>query len=87
MKQWGLPIIPRDVPVILAVEYTFKALRKKDIGKFRPRKPDVDNLLKFTCDHLIGLVFSDDAQVVDIRGIKRWGLRDETKIIISAWCE
>lgn len=83
MKQWGLPKIPPEVPVSISVEYTYRALRKKDVGAFRVKKPDVDNLLKFTCDLLIGLILTDDSQVVDIRGIKRWGPRDETKILIQ----
>ena len=35
------------------------------------KKPDIDNLIKFTLDCLNGVVFEDDSQIVDLHLTKR----------------
>lgn len=37
------------------------------------KKPDADNVAKTIADGLNGIVYSDDAQVVDLRVVKRYG--------------
>lgn len=78
---WGLPVIPRESPVCLSVQYNFKALRKSDIGKLRPRRPDADNLIKLLKDAAQGIIFVDDAQVADMRVRKVW--ERESGIIVE----
>lgn len=46
-------------------------------------KPDVDNLLKFVLDSCNGILYKDDAQVVDLHGIKRYGKEPKTIIKID----
>lgn len=79
---WGKPKIPRETPVSLCVEFVFRAAKKKDIGQLRPRRPDIDNLLKLVMDAMQGVVFEDDGQIADVRVMKRWGETSETRIEI-----
>ena len=55
--------------------------RRRGEGRLRPKalsmeetivpiKPDVDNLAKFLLDALTGVLFEDDAQVVELRMFK-----------------
>lgn len=80
---WSRPKIPRDQAVCLEIEFVFKALKKKDIGTYRPRKPDLDNLTKMVMDAANGILYHDDAQVTESRVSKRWGEADETRITVS----
>lgn len=50
----------------------------------KPTKPDVDNLMKATLDPLNGLVWRDDAQIAEASIAKRWGIRDQLIISVSA---
>lgn len=45
---------------------------------------DVDNLAKGALDALNGLAWEDDAQVVDLRVVKRWADVDRTVVAISS---
>jgi len=45
--------------------------------------PDFDNLLKFYCDVLKGIVLEDDAQISDGTGRKRWAERGRTVIKLN----
>jgi Holliday junction resolvase RusA-like endonuclease len=47
------------------------------------QKPDFDNLLKFYCDVLKGIVLEDDCFISDGTGRKRWGERGKTIIKLS----
>jgi len=49
--------------------------RRQDAAmKFCDTKPDIDNIVKVICDALNGVAFKDDAQVVEVKAQKRWGL-------------
>ena len=57
---------PMSGPVLLEVDFFFnppKAMRK-DVPYWRPKRPDLDNLLKTVKDALQPWAFNDDAQVV-----------------------
>lgn len=55
-------------------------------GLLRPTgKPDFDNIGKLACDPLNGIVWNDDAQVVDARIIKSYA--DKPCLMISVWRE
>ena len=47
------------------------------------KKPDVDNLLKMICDCLNGVVWADDRQIVTIRGVKIYGEKPRTEIVVE----
>jgi Holliday junction resolvase RusA-like endonuclease len=44
------------------------------------KKPDLDNLQKFVCDCLNGLVFEDDSQIVEIRAKKIYANNPRTLV-------
>lgn len=41
--------------------------------EIQPGKPDIDNIAKIVLDSFNGVVFEDDAQVYDLKVIKRYG--------------
>ena len=57
---------------------------KANAPKFHIIKPDLDNLEKFVCDCMNGIVFLDDAQVIHISSRKAWADNPITKIIIGS---
>ena len=50
---------------------------------YKTSKPDADNVAKLVSDSLNGIVFNDDAQVVDLRVIKQYGLNAQTRVVIE----
>ena len=62
----------------------------RNSGKLKPsapayptNKPDLDNILKFVCDCFNEILFKDDAQVVSIQAIKRYGDNPRTEITLE----
>jgi len=54
-------------------------------GEILPTKrPDVDNICKLCADALNGIGYHDDAQIVDLHIIKKYGESDEIKIVLKA---
>ena len=54
-------------------------------GEILPTKrPDIDNICKLCADALNGIGYHDDAQIVDLRIIKRYGESDELKIRLKS---
>ena len=47
------------------------------------RRPDLDNLTKPTVDALTGVVWGDDAQIVDLHLRKEFGDRDEVIVTVT----
>ena len=62
--------------------------RKRELmlaHKIRPgKKPDWDNVGKIICDALNGIAYSDDAQIVDGRTIKKYGEVPRVEVFIMA---
>lgn len=55
-------------------------------GKHQPaswclKRPDADNIAKAVLDALNGIAFADDAQVCDVRVVKRWA--DESQVTVK----
>jgi Holliday junction resolvase RusA-like endonuclease len=66
-------VFTKHVPVRLWL--TFQFVRPKS-AKNRPLmvvKPDLDKLVRGVCDALTGVIYHDDAQVVEIIASKRYG--------------
>ncbi len=54
-------------------------------GAIRPTgKPDADNSLKLCADSLNGIVWKDDAQLVDVRVVKRYGAEPGAVLTVEA---
>lgn len=61
--------------------------KKKQGAHYKTSKPDADNVGKIVSDSLNGIVFGDDAQVVDLRVIKQYGLTAQTRVVIDTMQE
>lgn len=57
--------------------------RKVQGAHYKTSRPDADNVGKLVSDSLNGIVFNDDAQVVDLRVIKQYGLAAQTRVVID----
>jgi Holliday junction resolvase RusA-like endonuclease len=69
-----LPVFGKHVPVCLMV--TFHLLRPRTVTKKRHYpvvSPDIDKLMRSTNDALAGIVFVNDAQVVEVGMLKVYG--------------
>ena len=75
----------------LKEQYTEDKLLEKDLKvkiifqyKENRKKIDVDNGFKLLIDSMKGIIFKDDCQIYDLRGIKEIGmLRNEIQIFIE----
>jgi Holliday junction resolvase RusA-like endonuclease len=63
----------------------------RNAGKLKPSAPpypavapDVDKLVRAVCDSLSGIVYRDDAQVVDLVARKRFGEPARAEVIVTA---
>lgn len=79
VDQVGTPVL--DGPLALRVDVTVQIpaswprRRRQDAleGRLRPTgKPDADNVLKLIGDALNGVVWKDDAQLVEVTLVKRY---------------
>ncbi len=71
---------PKDGALAVVVEFVMP--RPKRLPKRLPTPPhtvtpDVDKLARGLCDALTGVVWRDDAQVIDLHGTKRYAEVDE----------
>lgn len=89
-KQWNRPPIEGPLKVRCSFEMPIPkgtskkktwAMLKEEIQ--HTKKPDVDNLLKFSCDCLNGVVFKDDSQIVLLQGGKFYSDTPQTLIMIE----
>jgi len=70
-----------DMPIPSSLS---KIKKKQILGKPHPKRPDIDNCIKFYCDVCNGLLYKDDSQVYNIIATKRYS--DEPKTVIKvAW--
>jgi Holliday junction resolvase RusA-like endonuclease len=82
---------PIETPVIIEIKFFFappKNLYKKRMSHVaRPKKPDIDNLVKTVLDGITQAeVWKDDSLVVDMRAVKLYS-NDNTdeKTTVSIW--
>lgn len=52
-------------------------------GRYKTSRPDADNVGKLISDSLNGIVFVDDAQVVDLKITKLYGPSAETRVTVE----
>ena len=74
------PEHPLDGPVM--VEMTFQFLHPKGAKERRMPavRPDGENLIKGLCDSWNGVLYKDDAQIVDLIVKKRYGDREGVQV-------
>ena len=67
------PKIPIDKPVRLYLWFAYDSKDKKKWSKYKPTRPDVDNITKEFLDAMVkAKFFEDDALVVDLSVIKTY---------------
>src|SRR5271165_3049173 len=84
------PILDEPVSIDIIAEVAIPASwsnRKRNraiIGELRPSgRPDLDNILKQIGDALNGVVFRDDASIVEVRARKVYGLQPKLVITVA----
>lgn len=89
-KQWSRPPIDGPLKVRCSFEMPIpKGSSKKKTQAMieeqirHTKKPDVDNLIKFSCDCLNGVVFKDDSQIILLVGEKFYSEIPKTLIMIE----
>lgn len=70
---------PADGPIILSLAFTLRLPKSRDT---RPRRPDLDKLVRAVLDGLTGVAYHDDAQVISLAATKEYGGSPGVKIIL-----
>lgn len=81
-SQHKLPLF--DGPIHMDITFFMYTARpsKKNLGTYHPKRPDIDNLVKFVLDVANGILFKDDACVASLSAIKIYAEEPRTEIII-----
>lgn len=88
----GAKKFDRSIPVSVDVLAFFgapksaSAAERKAISEgktLHTKKPDADNILKLICDALNGVAWEDDAQIVEMRCEKRYGVAPMVCVIVN----
>ena len=91
-RQYKAP--PLDGPLCVSFIFSFappcswskKKSNEALAGKHQPAvKPDISNLIKFYEDCMNGLIYIDDAQIVEVRARKVYALDAGTKITVEGY--
>ena len=89
-KQWARPVIEGPLRIWCLFEMPIpKGTSKKkmiamDQDKIKHiKKPDIDNLVKFCCDCLNGVVWKDDSLIYSLHGSKMYSTEPKTIITID----
>ena len=85
MRERGLvaPLAAKHVPV--GVVFDFYFARPASIPKKRTRivvKPDLDKVIRATADSLTGILYADDAQIVEMVANKHYGIPERVEISV-----
>jgi Holliday junction resolvase RusA-like endonuclease len=78
------PVKLRIVAMFEVPKSWSKKRQAEAVGTFFTQKPDGDNLAKSLKDGLNRIAWADDAQVADVRVVKRWGRYAETYVQVEA---
>ncbi len=89
-KQWNRPPIEGPLKIRCSFEMPIpkSTSNKKTLAMLKEeikhtKKPDIDNLIKFTCDCLNGVVFKDDSQIIYLAGGKFYSKEPMTLIMLE----
>ena len=75
LQDWTRGLLPAAVPVKLTLDFALPRPASVSARR-RPAptvKPDVDKLARTVLDALTGIVVADDAQIVELAVVKRYG--------------
>jgi Holliday junction resolvase RusA-like endonuclease len=82
VRNVARPWADKHVPVSLCLTFYFE--KPPSVAKKRTEcvvKPDIDKICRSTFDALTGVLFKDDAQVVEIVARKQYGTPERVEII------
>jgi Holliday junction resolvase RusA-like endonuclease len=80
----GALTLRADITVPVASSWPKKRTEQALSGALRPTgKPDADNVLKLLSDALNGVVWRDDAQLVEVMVTKRYGEKPSTILTVG----
>ena len=81
--------LPSSGPISMSITFFMpipkgnsKKRRNEIKGKPHTKRCDLDNLVKFLCDSMNGIIFKDDSQVYCIDATKLWSENPRTQISI-----
>lgn len=82
---------PLETPVALYCYVrlgVYKTYSKKRLeaclnGLERPKKPDLDNVVKAVQDSLNGVIYKDDAQIVSLHATKKYDMNPGIEILVK----
>ena len=76
--------VTKGVPIVLNIVFTFKHQKKSLWGRYKPTRPDLDNLLKNLQDYMTKLgYYADDSQIVVLCASKLYGSKHSIEIEIE----
>lgn len=71
---------PLAVTLVFHMPIPKSLKRKIELGMVHCKKPDIDNLIKFTLDALTGVLFFDDSLVAELIAKKIYSERPGTEV-------
>jgi len=78
---------PMDVPLLATItffmplaKYLRESGRNNLRGKYNPKRPDLDNLIKYILDAANGILYTDDSLIVQIFAKKIWADEGKTEL-------
>jgi Holliday junction resolvase RusA-like endonuclease len=80
---WLMPLAGKHEPVKLSLKFYFA--RPVSIPKKRTEivvKPDIDKIIRATADALTGILYADDAQIVEMQASKHYGTPERVEVSI-----
>jgi crossover junction endodeoxyribonuclease RusA len=80
----SLPLAAQHVAVGVNIVWTLSKPQSAPKSRIWPsRKPDADKLLRATLDALTGILWYDDAQVVEVMAAKRYGAPESVSVQVQ----
>ncbi len=67
-------------PVALNIIFSLRKPKSAKHREYPTCRPDLDNFIKLFLDSANGLIFQDDAQVIQIYAIKQYGQREQVSV-------
>ena len=86
-EEIGDGIVYPDGPVVLAIAFVMprRVAEPKRVTPPHLRAPDIDKLARAILDSVIGLVYADDSQVIDLHATKRTAEIGEQPGVFIDW--
>ncbi len=80
----GYPKFAPGLPLAMSIDFYLS--KPKSVGKkreFPTTRPDIDNYVKLMFDSLDGILFHDDAQIINLLASKQYGDPARIEIILE----